>query len=146
VTWLVKVPPTEVRYSDSEAVHATELKRLSEWIGYPAPLHVPRRGPVVAATVERTGQLAPAVSSSSMTIPMRRQGRGIIGGADDISVDRTALAVDAAKHAEKQGFKQAINDFRRPGYCGPCPRGHVPHHCHFRLLAISFDHFSMRKA
>jgi len=67
-------------------------------------------------------------------------------GADDISVDRTVLAVDAAKHAEKQGFKQAINDFRRPGYCGPCPRGHVPHHCHFRLLAISFDHFSMRKA
>ena len=38
-------------------------------------------------------------------------------------------------------FKQSSNDFKRPGYGGPCPpRGHGPHHYHFRLLALSVDH------
>jgi Monooxygenase subunit B protein/Phosphatidylethanolamine-binding protein len=35
-------------------------------------------------------------------------------------------------------LKQAINDFGRSGYGGPCPpRGHGPHHYHFPLLALS---------
>jgi hypothetical protein len=64
--------------------------------------------------------------------------------AYDIPADRTALAEGAAKQA--QGFKQAINDFRRPGYGGPCPpRGHGPHHYHFRLLALSIDHLGVRQ-
>lgn len=33
---------------------------------------------------------------------------------------------------------QAVNDFRRGGYGGPCPPpGHGTHHYHFRLLALS---------
>ncbi|ADZ69828.1 YbhB/YbcL family Raf kinase inhibitor-like protein [Polymorphum gilvum] len=33
---------------------------------------------------------------------------------------------------------QAVNDFRRRGYGGPCPpRGHSVHHYHFRLYALS---------
>jgi len=44
------------------------------------------------------------------------------------------------------GFKQATNDFSRVGYGGPCPpRGHGPHHYHFRLLALSVDHISTGK-
>jgi hypothetical protein len=36
------------------------------------------------------------------------------------------------------GFREARNDFGKPGYGGPCPpRGHGVHHYHFRLLAIS---------
>lgn len=36
------------------------------------------------------------------------------------------------------GFRQAINDFRRPGYAGPCPpRGDRAHRYHFRLSALS---------
>jgi Phosphatidylethanolamine-binding protein len=51
------------------------------------------------------------------------------------------LAEGAASDAEQLGFKQAINDFHRPGYGGPCPpRGHGLHHYHFRLLALSLDH------
>lgn len=35
------------------------------------------------------------------------------------------------------GFRQAINDFGRPGYAGPCPPpGDPPHHYHFRLSAL----------
>jgi Raf kinase inhibitor-like YbhB/YbcL family protein len=64
--------------------------------------------------------------------------------AYDIPADRAALAEGAAKQA--LGFKQAINDFRRPGYGGPCPpSGHGPHHYHFRLLALPIDHLAVRR-
>jgi Raf kinase inhibitor-like YbhB/YbcL family protein len=37
-------------------------------------------------------------------------------------------------------LKEALNDFRRTGYGGPCPpRGHGPHHYRFRLLALNVD-------
>lgn len=36
------------------------------------------------------------------------------------------------------GFRQAINDFGKPGYSGPCPpRGDKPHRYHFQLSALS---------
>ena len=48
--------------------------------------------------------------------------------AYDIPATLTMLALGAATDAEKLGFKQAINDFQRPGYGGPCPpRGHGLH-------------------
>lgn len=32
---------------------------------------------------------------------------------------------------------EVVNDFGKPGYGGPCPpRGHGPHHYHFRLFAL----------
>jgi len=35
-------------------------------------------------------------------------------------------------------FRQAINNFGKPGYAGPCPpRGDKAHHYHFRLSALS---------
>lgn len=35
------------------------------------------------------------------------------------------------------GFQQAVNDFDKPGYGGPCPpRGDRPHSYHFRLSAL----------
>jgi Raf kinase inhibitor-like YbhB/YbcL family protein len=59
--------------------------------------------------------------------------------AYDIAADKTALPLDAGRNAEKLGFKQAINDFQRSGYGGPCPPPGAPHHYHFRLLALSID-------
>lgn len=60
--------------------------------------------------------------------------------AYDIPAAQSALAEGAARNAEKHGFKQASNDFQRIGYGGPCPpRGHGPHHYHFRLLALAVD-------
>lgn len=67
-------------------------------------------------------------------------------GACDIVADTAALAPSVSGEAEEAGFKQAINDFQRPGYGGPCPpRGHPPHHHHFRLLALSADRLSFRR-
>ena len=60
--------------------------------------------------------------------------------AYDIVADRMAVEAGASDNAEEAGFKQAINDFRRLGYGGPCsPRGQGPHHYRFRLLALSVD-------
>jgi Raf kinase inhibitor-like YbhB/YbcL family protein len=59
--------------------------------------------------------------------------------AFDIPPDRVTLPAGAA-------VKQAISDFGRPGYGGPCPpRGHGPHHYHFRLLALSTDRLRVRR-
>lgn len=46
---------------------------------------------------------------------------------------------------EKTPFgRQAINDFKRIGYGGPCPpKGHGTHHYHFRLLALSVPRLNL---
>jgi len=41
--------------------------------------------------------------------------------AYDIPADQTGLTEGAARGAAGKSFKQAINDFRKPGYGGPCP-------------------------
>ena len=39
---------------------------------------------------------------------------------------------------------QAVNDFRRPGYGGPCPpAGDVPHNYHFRLYALNVERLGL---
>lgn len=39
---------------------------------------------------------------------------------------------------------QALTDFRRIGYGGPCPpSGHGTHHYHFRLLALGVEHLDL---
>lgn len=58
--------------------------------------------------------------------------------AYDIPPTRLDLPEGAGRSHAQDGLKQAINDFGRPGYGGPCPpKGHGPHHYHFRLLALS---------
>lgn len=66
--------------------------------------------------------------------------------AYDIPADLTSLAEGAARRAGAREFKQAINDFRQPGYGGPCPpHRHGLHHYHFRLLALSVDRLATGK-
>lgn len=39
---------------------------------------------------------------------------------------------------------EAANDFGKPGYGGPCPpRGHGPHHYHFKLFALDTDNLGL---
>jgi len=38
-------------------------------------------------------------------------------------------------------MREAINDFEKPGYGGPCPpRGHGTHHYSFTLYALNIEH------
>lgn len=67
--------------------------------------------------------------------------------AYDIPSSKKALASDAARHSERDGFKQAINDFQKAGYGGPCPpHRHGLHHYRFRLLALSADRLQVGTA
>ena len=66
--------------------------------------------------------------------------------AYDIPAQQTSLAEGASQQAAQRTFKQAINDFQRTGYGGPCPpRDHGLHHYRFRLLALSIDSLSTGK-
>lgn len=62
--------------------------------------------------------------------------------AYDIAGTQTSLPVDAGNKAATLGFKQAVNDFQKVGYGGPCPPPGAPHHYHFRLLALSVEKLS----
>lgn len=58
--------------------------------------------------------------------------------AYNIPPDWTALRKGFGAESLEEGFLQAVNDFGKPGYGGPCPpAGHGPHHYHFRLSALS---------
>ena len=77
-------------------------------------------------------------------IRMRRPARGVIGRSTTFPPTEPNLpkTLTATPH---KGFKQGINDFRRPGYGGPCPPSrHGPHHYHFRLLALSIPSLPLR--
>ena len=66
--------------------------------------------------------------------------------AYDIPVAVTKLPRGAGRAAKDEKFRQAINDFGRPGYGGPCPpRGHGAHHYRFRLFALSIDRLPVRE-
>jgi Raf kinase inhibitor-like YbhB/YbcL family protein len=64
--------------------------------------------------------------------------------AYDIPPAQAALSPGDAGRAERLRFKQAISDFARRGYGGPCPpHGHGLHHYHFRLLALAVDRLAL---
>ena len=56
--------------------------------------------------------------------------------------DIPSAAAALAEHHPRDGAlpRQALNDFGKPGYGGPCPpRGHGRHHYRFRLYALDID-------
>jgi Raf kinase inhibitor-like YbhB/YbcL family protein len=58
----------------------------------------------------------------------------------DIPANVTELAQGYAKDARVGASRQALNDFSRSGYGGPCPpRGHGVHRYRFRLMALDVD-------
>lgn len=55
----------------------------------------------------------------------------------DIPPTARSLDEDLPKHAQAGPLRQAITDFDRTGWGGPCPpKGHGPHHYRFHLMAL----------
>jgi len=60
--------------------------------------------------------------------------------AYNIPADWRGLAEGYGPESLEEGFLQAVNDFEKPGYGGPCPpRGDQPHAYHFRLSALDSE-------
>ncbi len=58
--------------------------------------------------------------------------------AFDIPPDWHGLKEGQSAESAAHGFRQAANDFGKPGYSGPCPpRGDKPHRYYFHLSALS---------
>ncbi len=65
----------------------------------------------------------------------------------DIPVDRTDLDEAYPTDAAVGPTRQAVTDFKRTGYGGPCPpKGHGVHHYHFRLMALDVAALSLPPA
>jgi len=64
----------------------------------------------------------------------------------DMPPDVTRLAAAYPTDPRVGDTRQALNDFQRSGYGGPCPpRGHGTHHYRFRLLALSVAKLDLPK-
>ena len=76
---------------------------------------------------------------------MRRRAPGTIGRPTTFRLTRPDWPRALPGTYRAKNLKQAINDFGKPGYGGPCPpRRHGIHHYHFRLLALSVDKLPLR--
>lgn len=62
----------------------------------------------------------------------------------DIPADTGRLEESYPTDPQIGQVRQAVNDFGRVGYGGPCPPpGHGPHHYHFRVLALSRERLDL---
>ncbi len=110
---------------------------------------IPRRftcdGDDLSPSLEWSG--APAQTRSFVLVcddPDAPAGTWHHWAAYDIPPDISRLAMGAAADLSGKAFRQALNDFRKPGYGGPCPpHRHGIHHYHFRLLALSVEHLPL---
>ncbi|MFQ5775713.1 MAG: YbhB/YbcL family Raf kinase inhibitor-like protein [Kiloniellaceae bacterium] len=58
----------------------------------------------------------------------------------DIPAETASLPEAYATDPQVGSTRQAVTDFRRTGYGGPCPPpGHGVHHYHFRVLALAVE-------
>lgn len=65
-------------------------------------------------------------------------------GLYDIPGETTRLDVGYPTDERVGQTRQAVTDFGRVGYGGPCPpRGHGTHHYHFRLLALDVERLGL---
>lgn len=65
-------------------------------------------------------------------------------GLYNIPPDLTQLEQGIPKTPEVGRIRQAVSDFRKPGYGGPCPpMGHGDHRYQFRLFALDIERLSL---
>lgn len=62
----------------------------------------------------------------------------------DLGPDTAGLSEGCSAAKVSGAAREAINDFRKPGYGGPCPpRGHGVHRYHFELFGLAMPKLSL---
>ena len=65
----------------------------------------------------------------------------------DLPAEATHLDAGYPRNARTGAVRQAISDFNRAGYGGPCPpKGHGAHHYHFQLVALGVASLKLGEA
>jgi Raf kinase inhibitor-like YbhB/YbcL family protein len=65
-------------------------------------------------------------------------------GVFNIPDNRTSIARGEGNGPSNTNFVQAVNGSGKSGYMGPCPpKGHGPHHYHFKLFALDVDRLTL---
>jgi Raf kinase inhibitor-like YbhB/YbcL family protein len=65
-------------------------------------------------------------------------------GVYDIPAGASGLGEGEGNDGHAGALRQALNDFGKPGYGGPCPpHGHGAHRYRFRLLALGHRHLDL---
>ena len=124
----------ELRASREAQTNSPRQRRLPN--GQPIPAqHTCDGRPVSAAQAGVSSAPARRASRSSSTTLTRRAGHSVTG-APAIFPPARVRSPPASAPAS-----QAVNDFGKPGYGGPCPpKGHGAHHYHFKLLRTRRGH------
>ena len=66
-------------------------------------------------------------------------------GVFNIPATQREIARGAGNGGSNTNFVQAVNGFGNSGYGGPCPpKGHAPHHYHFKLYALDVYKLTLR--
>ena len=66
-------------------------------------------------------------------------------GLFDMPVETGDLRESYQKDARVGAVRQAVTDFKRTGYGGPCPpKGHGDHHYRFRLIALDVESLGLK--
>ncbi len=61
-------------------------------------------------------------------------------GVFNIPDTQTSIDRGSGNGGSNKNFTQAVNDFGKPGYGGPCPpKGHGPHRYRFKLYALDME-------
>ena len=106
--------------------------------GQPIPKKYTCEGPDVSPPLAWTG--VPAGAKSLVLIcddPDAPMGTWVHWVLFNLPPDTTSLPENLPKKPElDNGARQGVNDFKRPGYGGPCPPPGKPHRYFFKLYAL----------
>jgi Raf kinase inhibitor-like YbhB/YbcL family protein len=86
------------------------------------------------------GDPPPGTKSFALVIDDPDAPSGTFHHAGVYDIPASARSYGGGRHAGTE----VVNDFGKPGYGGPCPpKGHGPHHYHFKLFALDTDRLDL---
>ena len=117
---------------------AIDQRRLRQQPGDPGAIHVRRRQPVAAAQMGRAAAGHQELRAGGRR--PRRAGRHV----PPLGRVRHSGGRSRDRRGGKPSVRRRSTTSNKPGYGGPCPpKGHGPHHYHFKLFALDVERLNL---